>query len=131
MELHLKIIGWMMIILAMLHLVFPRYFEWSKQLASLSLINKQLMYVHTFFIGLIVLLMGIFCISSANEIVNLNLGRQLALGFFIFWSARLAFQFFVYSSKLWRGKKFETTIHILFSLLWIYFSAVFLFIYIS
>ena len=94
MELHLKIIGWMMIALAMLHLIFPRYFEWSKELAPLSLVNKQLMYVHTFFIGLVVFLMGIFCIYSTNDIVETKLGRQLALGFFIFWSARLAFQFF-------------------------------------
>jgi hypothetical protein len=131
MELHLKIIGWMMIALAMLHLVFPKYFEWSKELAPLSLINKQLMYVHTFFIGLVVLLMGIFCIYSGTEIIDTKLGRQLSLGFFVFWSARLAFQFFVYSPKLWKGKRFETIIHVVFSLTWIYFSAVFFFVYLS
>ena len=129
MELHLKIIGGIMIALAMLHLAFPRYFEWSKELAPLSLVNKQLMYVHTFFIGLVVLLMGIFCLYSANEIINTKLGKQLALGFFVFWCTRLAFQFFVYSSKLWKGKKRETFIHIIFSVLWIYFSAVFFFIF--
>lgn len=131
MELHLKIIGWLLIALAILHLAFPRYFEWSRELASLSLINKQMMYVHTFFIGLVVLLMGIFCIYSSAEILNTKLGKQLALGFCIFWSIRLVFQFFVYSSKLWRGKRFETIIHILFSLVWLYLSIVFFFIYIS
>src|SRR5215203_5549065 len=131
MELHLKIIGWLMVALAMLHLIFPKYFQWSKELAPLSLINKQLMYVHTFFIGLVVLLMGIFCIYSAGEIIDTKLGKQMALGFFIFWSVRLAFQFFVYSSKLWKGKKFETVIHILFSMLWIYFSLTFFFIFLA
>ena len=129
MELHLKITGWLMVGLSMLHLGFPKYFEWSRQLAPLSLVNKQLMYVHTFFIGLVVFLMGVFCIYSGNDMIHTRLGRQIALGFFIFWSTRLVFQFFVYSPKLWRGKRFETIIHISFTLLWIYFSALFFLIY--
>jgi len=113
----------------LIHFIFPRYFNWGKELSSLSLINKQLMYVHTFFIALVVLLMGVFCISSAEDIIYTKLGRQLSLGLFIFWSTRLVFQFYVYSPKLWRGKLFESTVHVFFSLLWIYFSAVFLLIH--
>lgn len=129
MELHLKIIGAILIALASIHLVFPRYFNWGKELASLSLINKQMMYVHTFFIAMVVLLMGIFCLYSAEEIVHTKLGRQLSFGLFIFWCTRLLFQFCVYSPKLWKGKAFESTIHILFSLLWIYFSSIFFLIF--
>ena len=129
MEIHLKIVGSILIILALLHLIFPRYFNWGKELASLSLINKQLMYVHTFFIGLIVLLMGIFCIYSSQESIYTSLGQQLSFGLFIFWSTRLVFQFWVYSPKLWKGKLFESTVHVLFSLLWIYISVVFFLIY--
>ena len=116
-----------MVALAAIHIIFPRYFQWNKELGSLSLINKQLMYVHTFFIGLVVLLMGLFCLLNAEDIIHTPIGRQFALGLFVFWMTRLLFQFFVYSSTLWRGKKFETTIHVLFSLLWIYFSGVFLY----
>lgn len=86
------------------------------------------MYVHTFFIALMVLLMGVFCISCATDIVNTRLGHRLSMGLFIFWGLRLLFQFFVYSPELWRGKTFETLIHILFSVLWCYFSVVFLMI---
>ena len=129
MELHLKIIGALSIVLASLHLIFPRYFKWKIELADVSLINKQLMYVHTFFIGLVVLLIGIFCLYSATDIVSTRLGRQLSFGLFIFWATRLIFQFFVYSPKLWKGKKFESTIHILFSVLWIYFTIVFFLVY--
>ena len=84
MEIHLKITGVILILLASLHLIFPRYFKWKIELADVSLINKQLMYVHTFFIGLVVLLMGIFCFWSATDIVNTKLGRQLSFGLFIF-----------------------------------------------
>jgi hypothetical protein len=128
MELHLKIIGIIFILLATLHLIFPKYFNWKNQLAGLTLINKQMMYVHTFFIGLVVLLMGVICVYSSEEIVHTRLGQQLSFGLFIFWAARLFFQFFVYSSKLWKGKKFESTIHIFFSILWVYFTVIFFFI---
>lgn len=129
MELHLKIAGFIMIFLAFIHFLFPKRFKWKDELTSLSLINKQLMYVHTFFIALVVLLMGVVCIYSATDIVETTLGRNLSFGLFIFWFVRLIFQFFVYSSELWKGKKFETVIHILFSFIWIYLSAVFLIIY--
>lgn len=131
MELHLKIAGLIMIILAFIHFLFPKRFKWKDELSGLSLINKQLMYVHTFFIALVVLLMGVICIYSASEIVHTLLGRNLSFGLFIFWFVRLVFQFFVYSSQLWRGKKFETIIHVIFTLIWIYLSTIFLFIYLQ
>ena len=125
MELHLKVSGLILIILALIHLIFPKYFNWRKELSSVSLINKQLMYVHTFFIALILLLMGVFCLYSSKDIIYTRLGRQIAFGLFLFWIIRFVFQFFVYSPELWKGKLFESTIHILFSFLWIYFSLVF------
>ena len=84
------------------------------------------MKVHTFFIALTVLLMGLLCLTLTNELIETKLGKAVSLGFGIFWTARLWIQFFGYSSKLWKGKTFETTIHILFSLLWTYLSLVFL-----
>ncbi|HYH56081.1 MAG TPA: hypothetical protein VD772_05680 [Anseongella sp.] len=129
MEPHLKIAGTLLIGLALLHLIFPKYFNWSTELAPLSLINKQMMYVHTFFIGLMILLMGIFCLASANEIAGTRLGRQLALGLSIFWGARLLFQFFVYSPVHWKGKRFESMVHVFLSVLWIYFTAIFFLVY--
>jgi hypothetical protein len=126
MEIHLKIIGLSLILLALLHAVFPRYFSWREELASLNLINRQVMYVHTFFIALVLLLMGLLCITSAGDIVTTPLGNRIALGFSIFWVARLLIQFFGYSSELWKGKKLGTTIHIIFSIMWTYFSVVFL-----
>ena len=125
MELHLKIIGAILIILAIIHASFPKQFSWKGELSSLSLINRQMMYVHTFFIAFTVFLMGIFCLYSSHDIINTPLGRQIALGFFVFWGLRFIFQFFVYSSKLWKGKRFETTMHIIFSLIWIYLTVVF------
>lgn len=122
---HLRIIGILLILLALTHIIFPRYFKWRQELKTLSLINRQMMTVHTFYIALVVFLMGMLCLTSAPQLVETELGLRIVLGLFIFWTSRLGFQFFVYSNKLWKGKRFETTIHILFSLMWMYFSIVF------
>jgi hypothetical protein len=131
MEIHLKIIGKILITLALLHIGFPRYFNWRKELQSLSLINKQMMQVHTFFIGLTIFLMGLFCLTSSKEIIETTIGRKISFGFGVFWTTRLFVQFWGYSIKLWKGKVFETAVHIFFSLLWVYFSVVFISIYLS
>jgi hypothetical protein len=129
MEVHLKCIGILLVVLAMTHVAFPRYFEWSKDLQTVSLINKQMMYVHTFFIAFVVLLMGVILLTATEDILQTRLGKQLSLGLFVFWGVRLLFQFFVYSPKLWRGKVFETIVHVGFAFLWAYFTLVFFLVY--
>jgi hypothetical protein len=123
MQLHLKTIGLLLIVLALVHAIFPKYFNWKKELESLSLVNRQMMTIHTFFIALTVFLMGLLCLTSSKEKILLGLG--------IFWTIRLFIQFFGYSSALWKGKKLETIIHIIFSLLWLYLSTIFLLAYFS
>jgi hypothetical protein len=131
MEIHFKIIGFLLMSLALVHIIFPKYFNWKEELKSLSLINKQMMTIHTFFIALVVFLMGLLCLTSATELIETRLGKTISLGLGIFWSLRLIIQFFGYSTKLWKGKPFETIIHILFSGLWIYLSIIFWMNYIN
>jgi len=125
MELQIKIIGSLLMSLAWVHIFFPKYFNWKEDLKSLSLINRQMMIIHTVFIALVVFLIGLLCFTSSEDLVFTNLGKKISLGLAIFWSIRLVIQFFGYSSKLWKGKLFETIIHILFSLLWTYLSIIF------
>jgi len=122
----LHLIGSLLILLAFVHVIFPKYFNWKEELNLLSLVNKQVMQVHTFFIALTVFLMGILCITSATEITTTPLGRKISLGLGLFWLCRLLIQFFGYSSKLWKGKTFETIIHAIFSIFWFYVTFIFL-----
>jgi len=126
MHLHLKIIGILLLVLALIHIIFPKYFNWNKELKSLSLINRQMMIVHTFFIALTVFLIGLLCLTSSTELIETSLGKKISLGIGVFWTVRLLFQFFGYSSDLWKGKRFETIIHISFSFVWAYLSFIFL-----
>ena len=126
MVLQLKLSGFFLVILALLHAAFARYFNWRTDFAAVSLINRQMMYVHTFFVAFVVLLMGLLCLSSAAELVGTPLGRRVALGCGVFWLARLLIQFFGYSPELWRGKRFETGVHFIFIGFWSYLSTLFL-----
>ena len=126
MEIHFKITGVLLIALALVHIVFPKHFNWDKELKSLSLINRQMMTVHTFFIALTLLLMGLLCLTSSSELIETKIKKKISLGLGVFWTVRLVIQFFGYSTDLWKGKKFETFMHIIFSLLWTYLSIIFL-----
>ncbi|MEP6789640.1 MAG: hypothetical protein ABJB40_14470, partial [Acidobacteriota bacterium] len=88
-------------------------------------------YVHTLFIALTILLIGLLCLFSAGDLVNTQLGKRICLGLAIFWGTRLLIQFFGYSSELWKGKVFETVMHILFSILWIYISMIFVAVWLA
>lgn len=120
-----------MVLLAFVHLPFPKYFKWKEELKPLSLINRQMMEVHTFFIALMVFLMGLLSFSQSEQLVNTKLGRVVCLGMAIFWGIRLVFQLFVYSTKLWRGKFFETSTHIVFTALWIYITTVYMAVFLQ
>lgn len=130
MELHLKIIGFCLIVLGLVHAVFPKQFNWKQELSSLSIMNREMMYVHTFFIAFMLVLVGFLCLTSANELLETTLGKRICLGLGIFWIVRLYIQFFGYSSKIWKGKQFETVVHILFSIFWTYLSVIFILVYV-
>ncbi|TVR43538.1 MAG: hypothetical protein EA402_09555 [Planctomycetota bacterium] len=113
-----EIAGWSLIVLALVHAGFPRRFRWRQQLAGCDLLTRQMFYVHTFFIALMVALMGLLCILAAEDLMGTRLGRLCCLGMAIFWGARLFIQFIGYSPQLWRGKVFETAMHICFAVYW-------------
>lgn len=129
MELHLKIIGSCLIVLGLVHAIFPRQFNWKQELSSLSIVNKEMMYVHTFFIAFTLFLVGLLCLTSSTDLISTTFGKRVSLGLGIFFLLRLLVQFFGYSSKTWKGKTLETTVHILFSIFWTYVTAIFFLIY--
>lgn len=125
MWIHLKIIGWLLMLLSLLHVFVPGYLNWKKDLAPLSLMNRQMMQTHMIFIAITVFAIGLLCVSSTEDLLTTPLGQKLCLGLAVFWALRLFFQFFVYSSELWRGKRFETFIHVLAVGFWGYMVVVF------
>jgi hypothetical protein len=131
MDLQLRIIGILLMVLALIHSILPKYFHWKQELSSLALVSRQIMYVHTFFVAFVVFLIGLLCLTSSNELLTTPFGKRMSLGLGIFWTIRLYIQFFGFSSKVWRGKSFETAVHVMFSVFWTYLSAVFILVYVQ
>jgi len=72
----IEITGYGLILLAIIHAIFPKAFDWKNQLPNLTLINQQLMTVHTFFIALTVFLIGLLCATSAYQLTTTPLGKK-------------------------------------------------------
>ena len=121
----IEITGYLLIALALLHAVFPRHFRWREETAGLTLLTRQILYIHTLFIALTVGFIGLLCVTSADDLIRTPLGRRVCIGLAVFWGIRLAVQFFGYSPELWRGKRFETTMHVLFALFWAFLTGLF------
>lgn len=126
MTIALQLSGAILALLGLAHTAFPRYFRWREETKQLSLLTRQVLYVHTGLIGLTVFLIGILNMTCAHDLTNTTLGKRISLGLALFWGIRLIVQFFGYSPKLWRGKRFETIIHILFSVFWAWLTTLFL-----
>jgi hypothetical protein len=122
----LKIAGVLLIGLSLMHVFFGRRFAWAEELPRLSLLNRQMFQVHCFFIALTVGLMGLLALGWSELLVTPSpLARVIAAGLTIFWCCRLVFQWMVYDWTLWRGRSFETTMHWLFTALWMFLTTVF------
>lgn len=126
MELHIRIIGGLLVLLALLHFFFPGYFKWKKEFDSVTLMNRQMIYVHMFFVAFGVFLLGLLCLTSSKALVTTTLGRRICLGMGVFWVVRLYVQLFVYSARLWKGKTFETIVHIILAVFWAYISLIYI-----
>ena len=122
----LKIVGASLLLLALAHAFFPRWFNWTEELGRLSSLNRQVFQIHCFFIGLILFLFGLLSLCFTDALLERTRLAQVVLaGLLVFWLARLVVQLFVYDPSLWKGNRFNTRIHLLFSLTWAYYVAVF------
>lgn len=125
-EVVLRLAGVSLILLSALHLIFPARFEWPTDLAKLTLLNRQIFVVHCFFICLFLTLTGLLCALRPELLLDGSpLARLVTGGLAIFWFFRLLAQWCFYDWSLWRGKRFETTVHLCFTLLWITYCTIF------
>ena len=125
-ELHLRLAGALQLVLAALHLGFPRRFDWTSELPRLSLLNRQIFVVHTVFIGLVVLMFGaLSCFAAPALLEPTPLSRLVLGGLAVFWTVRLAVQWLVYDARLWRGNAANTRIHLALTALYVYLPGVY------
>jgi hypothetical protein len=123
---NLRVVGVLMAGLVVLNVFVPRRFGWREELARLSLLNRQIFQVHALFLILTLALFSALLVTSADALLErTQLARAVLVGLTAFWGLRLAVQWFYYSPALWRGQRFNTLMHVLFSGLWLYVTGVF------
>ena len=125
-ELHLRIAGAVLLLLAAAHVFFPKQLGWKEDLAKLTLLNRQVFLVHVGFIMLILILFGVLALGFAADLVAPSrLAKAVLGGLTLFWGLRLITQQFIYDRSLWRGNRRNTVLHVLATLLWCYLTVVF------
>lgn len=123
---NLRVAGVLMGGLALLNVFVPRRFGWRAELSRVSLLNRQVFQVHAVFLVVTLTLFAALLLTSADALLErTRLARAMLLGLTLFWGLRMAMQWFYYSPAIWRGHRFNTRMHVLFSALWIYFTGVF------
>ena len=125
-ELHLRVAGVVFLALIAFNLYIPRRFDWKRDLASLSLLNRRIFQVHAAFISIILAMFAALALLYTRPLLAPTpLARAVLAGMAIFWFLRLLTQWLVYDWSLWRGRRLETIVHVVFTGVWIYLTAAF------
>ena len=123
---HLRFVGLVMAALVVVNLLVPRRYHWRREMARLSLLNRQVFHAHAIFLVLTLALLAALLLSAPELLVERSrLARALLAGLTVFWGLRMLMQWFFYKPEIWRGHRFNTAMHVVFSLVWIYVTAVF------
>ena len=123
---HLHAGGVVMAALVVVNLFVPSRFHWREEMSRLSLVNRQIFQVHSVFLVLTLALFSALLLTCARALVEpTRLSRAVLLGLTIFWGLRMVMQWGFYSSELWRGHRFNTVAHYVFSVTWIYLTSLF------
>jgi hypothetical protein len=122
---NLRAAGAAMLVLAALYPIYPRRFGWGDQLRRVEPLTRQVFWVHVGFIVLLLVLQGVLLVGFAPIVLDENpAATALLIGMLAFWSYRLLAQLAIYEPQLWRGNPLHTVVHLVFTALWLWISAV-------
>jgi hypothetical protein len=98
--------------IAILNLFLARILRWHDDLGRISLLLREVFWVHSWFISVTLTIFAVVTFRFAGEMAMNPMGRWLAAGIGGFWALRTILQIAYYSSAHWRGNKARTVIHI-------------------
>ncbi len=106
--------------------MMPRTLAWRPELTALRPLTRQIMYTHTFFIGLTCLLLGLAPLALTTEL--LAPGRTptaILAAECVFWGLRWCAQFVAFPPAIWRGSPLYVAGYLGFAGLWTWVVTVF------
>ncbi len=122
----LEIAGVTMMILSVGHVYIARLLNWKEDLKKLTPINEQVFYAHTLFIAVGLLMLGLVITFAPSVLVVKSMLAMIADGCFaLCWLSRLIFQFVCFTGKIHDNKKVDTSLRLLSTILWLYYTALF------
>jgi hypothetical protein len=125
-ELQLRLVGALLLGVAALGVAVHRHFGWGDEIQRLTLLTRQVFLIHSAFVTLVLAMLGAMLLTVAPALLEPGpLPRAVLIGLIVMWTARLLAQWFFYDPSLWRGDRFRTFMHVLFSVLYAYFVATF------
>jgi hypothetical protein len=122
--LNLTVAGVLLVGLGALHIALPAVLGWHHELAGASPLNREVSYVHCFFVGLACVLWGLLPLTAGSLLLQPGPVTRLVLtGAVAFWASRLVIQLAVFNrharqSAAWLALSTAGTI------LWLYLTAV-------
>jgi hypothetical protein len=122
--LNLTVAGALLVALGALHIALPAVLGWHRELADVSRLNREVSYVHCFFIGLACVLWGLLPLTAAGQLVQPGpVTRLVLIGAVVFWASRLLIQLVVFNrharqSAAWLALCAAGTV------LWLYLTAI-------
>lgn len=122
--LNLTVAGVLLVGLGALHIALPAVLGWHRELAGASPINREVSYVHCYFIGLACVLWGLLPLTAGSLLVQPGpVTRLVLIGAVTFWASRLVIQLAVFNrharqSSAWLALSTAGTI------LWLYLTVV-------
>ena len=124
--LHLRLAGVVMASLVVVNLLVPGRFHWREEMSRLSLVNRQIFQAHSVFLVLTLALFSALLLTCGTALLEpTRLSRAVLSGLTIFWGLRMLMQWCFYSPLIWRGHRFNTVMHYVFSVVWVYVTTVF------
>ena len=123
-EANLRVVGVLLLAIAVLGVAVHRHFGWGAEIRRLTLLTRQVFLVHSAFVTLTLALLGVLLAGFAPALLAPGvLPRAVLVGLLVMWSARMLAQWFFYDPSLWRGNRLNTFMHVLFSVIYVYFVA--------
>ena len=84
---------------AVFHLFFWKLFDWKKDLASLTPINRSVMQILNLCLTFMIFVMSCVSLFMPREMLTTNLGKSLLVAFALFWFFSMLEQIFVFEVR--------------------------------
>jgi hypothetical protein len=121
---HLTLVGLVLVGLGAVHAALPSVLRWRHELGQASPLNREVSYVHCYFIGLACCLWGLLPLSAGGSLLDPHpVTRLVLVGAVVFWASRLVIQLVVFNHHArtsWRW----CLLSLVGTGLWIYLTAV-------